>query len=55
MALQRCNLPFCCQGYLKHFLENCGFCLKSGNDAYSRGWGSCCLPHYYALHTEIDL
>ena len=33
---------FCCQGHLKHFLENYGFYRKSGNDAYSTGcrvWG----------------
>ena len=25
MVLQRCNLFFCCQGYLKHFLEKFDF------------------------------
>ena len=29
---------FCCQGNLKHFLENYRFCRKSGNDAYSKRW-----------------
>ena len=29
---------FCCQGHLKHFSENYGFCRKSGNDTYSKGW-----------------
>ena len=29
---------FCCQGYLKHFLENYVFCRKSGNDTCSRRW-----------------
>ena len=31
---------FCCQGYLKDFLENYGFCKKSGSDVYSRRWGN---------------
>ena len=29
---------FCCQGHLKHFLENYVFCRKSGNDTCSRRW-----------------
>ena len=28
---------FCRQEHLKHVLENCRFCRKSRNDAYSRG------------------
>ena len=49
---------FCCQGHLKHFLENNVFCRKSGNDTCSRRWareGSCCLCHYDALPTKIDM
>ena len=54
-VLQRCNLPFCCQGHLKHFLENYVFCRKFGNDTYSRRWGACYLRHYDALRTKIDM
>ena len=39
MVLQRCMYLFCCQGHLKHFLENYGFCQKSESDTYSKGWG----------------
>ena len=46
MVLQKCNLPFCCQGHLKHILENYQYSQKSGNDAESRGLGvSCNLGH----------
>ena len=30
---------FRCQEHLQFFLENYGFCQKSGNDAFNRGWG----------------
>ena len=50
---------FCWKGYLKNFLENYVFCRKSGNDTCSRRWaregGSCCLRHYDALRTKIDM
>ena len=46
---------FYCQGHLKHFLENYRLCRKSGNDAYSREWGTCYLRQYDALSTKIDM
>ena len=48
---------FCCQEHLKYFLENYGFCRKSGKDAYSKNVrrGSCYLRHYDALRTESDV
>ena len=55
MVLQRCNLPFWCQGPLKYILENYRICQKSGNDAYSRGWGMgghfiCIIMTHWILH-----
>ena len=37
------------KGHLKHFLENCRFSQKSGNDADSRGWGCHAI---YAIMTH---
>ena len=48
---------FCCQGHLKDFLENYGFCQKSGSDTYGTGWvrGSCNLFYNDALRTKVDM
>ena len=38
------------------FLENNGFCRKSGNDPDSRGAeASCCLCHNDTMRTKIDM
>ena len=54
-VFQRCNLFFCCQGQFKYFLENYRFCQKSGNDAYSRGWGNhvVCVIMRYCVRKSI--
>ena len=49
---------FCCQGNLKHFLENYRFCRKSGNDAYSKRWrchAICVNMTHDALRTKINM
>ena len=54
---------FCCQGHLRHFLENNGFCQKSGNDMGVRGGGGVMLfgslwcityDNQYAIHSYLN-
>ena len=49
---------FCCQGHLKHCLENSQFCRKPENDVGCEGGGEgaegglCYWRHYDALRTK---